>query len=96
MPNLTQRWYFVSDVLSRDTQLVLISGVYANGKWETGFEKRSDLFFVKDAYAKNMTTLIQTGSLKYADLKELRAQAVAIPYVVSEIFNFCEIWKYNS
>jgi len=83
----------VLDSITRDTKLVAVSGVYFRGTWENAFtlERSSgngsaDYFYLNETHASETLTMMnQRGQLKYANLPDMRSEAVAVPFAVRQV-----------
>lgn len=70
--------------------MVLVNAVYFKGDWKTKFDPRltkNEPFHVTKNEIINVPTMSMTGKFKYAELPELNAKLLELPYKV--------IWRVN-
>ncbi|XP_047108151.1 leukocyte elastase inhibitor-like isoform X1 [Schistocerca piceifrons] len=75
---------FIADgALDPMTRLVLINAVYFKGKWEHPFSKHSTFpmpFYMSSSQSKEVSMMQQEREFMYANLPELEAQILELPY----------------
>ncbi|XP_049798938.1 ovalbumin-related protein X-like isoform X2 [Schistocerca nitens] len=75
---------FIADgALDPMTRLVLINAVYFKGKWEHPFSKHSTFpmpFYTSSSQSKEVPMMQQEREFMYANLPELEAQILELPY----------------
>ncbi|XP_049951516.1 ovalbumin-related protein X-like isoform X2 [Schistocerca serialis cubense] len=75
---------FIADgALDPMTCLVLINAVYFKGKWEHPFSKHSTFpmpFYMSSSQSKEVSMMQQEREFMYANLPELEAQILELPY----------------
>ncbi|XP_049854610.1 leukocyte elastase inhibitor-like isoform X2 [Schistocerca gregaria] len=75
---------FIADgALDPVTRLVLINAVYFKGKWEHPFSKHSTFpmpFYTSSSQSKEVPMMQQEREFMYANLTELEAQILELPY----------------
>ncbi|KAG7209630.1 hypothetical protein KM043_011279 [Ampulex compressa] len=72
-----------ADDLTPDTAMVLANAVYFKGRWKNKFNSNltTDMPFHIDAQTtKNVPTMHRNGHYRYADLLELDAKLIELPY----------------
>ena len=83
---------FSKDTLSGDTKVVLVNAIYFKGTWKIQFDpelttRRKFFYNSNNTEEYEMMDYMETeGLFSFGDVKELEAQAVAIPYKVNSIF----------
>lgn len=86
-----------SDAAS-ESKLILFNGLYYRGSWATPFQQlRSDMggntFYKSDSEKCTVNMMRARGQFKYARLEKDKAQAIELPYDVSEhsfeLFKIC-------
>jgi len=77
-----------SDAVDNDTSAVLINALYFKGKWLKPFMPETtsiDAFHVNQDLQVEVNMMYQEDKFKFADLPQMKARAVQLPYEYSNI-----------
>lgn len=85
-----------ADVITSDTRVVLVNGIYFKGVWKYKFPKENTFvgnFYVNEIDTKKMEFMQLKTDLRYNQFEELDAAVVELPYENEKIVMFVVVPK---
>jgi len=78
-----------SGSVDASTAMVLVNALYFKGKWKDQFKtintEQAEFYLTKERKV-NVSMMHRNGNMRYAEVPELKAKVLSLPYEVSTIF----------